>query len=61
MKLNGKNQIKMPRTSEEQAHRVKRISRDDMRKGDLMFYYDSGGVYHVGIFLSRKPFATQTS
>ncbi len=46
----GKNQIKMPRTSEEQAHRVKRISRDDMRKGDLMFYYDSGGVYHVGIF-----------
>jgi cell wall-associated NlpC family hydrolase len=47
----GKNNIKMPRTSDDQAQRVKRIAREDMRKGDLMFYYDSSGdVYHVGIF-----------
>ena len=23
----------------------------DMRAGDLMFFYGSGGVYHAGIFL----------
>jgi len=46
----GKNEIRMPRTSDAQADRVKRIAREDMRPGDLMFYYDDGGVYHVGIF-----------
>jgi cell wall-associated NlpC family hydrolase len=47
----GKAGISMPRTSDDQADAVKRIAREDMRKGDLMFYYDSSGdVYHVGIF-----------
>ncbi len=47
----GKAGIEMPRTSDDQADAVQRIAREDMRKGDLMFFYDdSGDVYHVGIF-----------
>lgn len=46
----GKAGINMPRTSDAQADKAKRIAREDMRKGDLMFYYDEGGVYHVGVF-----------
>jgi cell wall-associated NlpC family hydrolase len=47
----GKAGISIPRTSEDQADAAKRIAREDMRKGDLMFYYDSSGeVYHVGVF-----------
>jgi cell wall-associated NlpC family hydrolase len=47
----GRAGISLPRTSDDQADAVKRIAREDMRKGDLMFYYDSSGdVYHVGIF-----------
>ena len=46
----GKNGIQMPRTTEEQANKVRRIRKENMRPGDLMFYYDSGGVYHVAIF-----------
>jgi cell wall-associated NlpC family hydrolase len=25
-----------------------------MRKGDLMFFYGSGGVYHVGVYAGTK-------
>ena len=25
-----------------------------MRKGDLMFFYDGGGVYHVSVFAGWK-------
>jgi cell wall-associated NlpC family hydrolase len=46
----GKAGIQMPRTSDEQANRVRRIAKEDMRPGDLMFYYDDGGVYHVAVF-----------
>jgi cell wall-associated NlpC family hydrolase len=47
----GQAGISIPRTSEDQADAAKRIAREDMRKGDLMFYYDSSGeVYHVGVF-----------
>jgi cell wall-associated NlpC family hydrolase len=40
----------IPRTSSAQSHFAHRISRGNMRKGDLMFFYDGGGVYHVGMF-----------
>ncbi|HEX2176147.1 MAG TPA: NlpC/P60 family protein [Nocardioidaceae bacterium] len=46
----GKADINMPRTTDDQAQRVRRIARTDMRKGDLMFYTDGGDVYHVGVF-----------
>ncbi|MGB0100751.1 MAG: C40 family peptidase [Nocardioides sp.] len=40
----------IPRTSSAQAGFVKRISRAKMKRGDLMFFHDGGGVYHVGIY-----------
>lgn len=46
----GKAGIRMPRTSDAQADRARRIAREDMRKGDLMVFHDGGDVYHVGVF-----------
>ncbi|WP_168929714.1 C40 family peptidase [Nocardioides sp. GY 10127] len=40
----------MPRTSSEQARFTDRIKRSNMKRGDLIFFYNSSGVYHVGIF-----------
>lgn len=44
----------VPRTSSQQARFATRIRRVNMRRGDLMFFYDSGGVYHVGVFAGRR-------
>ena len=41
----------MPRTASAQAGHVRHISKRALRPGDLMFFYGSGGVYHVGMFL----------
>ena len=40
----------IPRTSSGQAHFAKHIKRNSMRRGDLIFFYDGGGVYHVGVY-----------
>ncbi|HET8602741.1 MAG TPA: NlpC/P60 family protein [Marmoricola sp.] len=39
-----------PRTASAQAHFARHIRKSHMRKGDLMFFYNNSGVYHVGIF-----------
>ena len=44
----------MPRTSGAQAGFTRRIAKQDMRPGDLMFFYGSGGVYHAAIFLGGR-------
>lgn len=41
----------MPRTSAAQAAHTRRVAKANMRSGDLMFFYSSGGVYHAAIFL----------
>jgi cell wall-associated NlpC family hydrolase len=40
----------IPRTSSAQAHFAKHIKRSAMKRGDLIFFYDGGGVYHVGVY-----------
>ncbi len=40
----------IPRTSAAQAHFAKHIKRSAMKRGDLIFFYDGGGVYHVGVY-----------
>ena len=40
----------LPHSSSRQAHDVVRISRSHARRGDLVFFYGYGGVYHVGIW-----------
>lgn len=43
--------FRVPRTSGAQAGFTRRVAKKDMRAGDLMFFYGSGGVYHAAIFL----------
>lgn len=43
----------IPRTSDAQARFVDRIKKRNMRPGDLMFFYDGGGVYHVAVYGGR--------
>jgi cell wall-associated NlpC family hydrolase len=40
----------IPRTSSAQAHFAQRIKRTNMHRGDLIFFFDGGGVYHVGLY-----------
>lgn len=41
----------LPRTSRQQRAHVKRVSRANARKGDLVFFHSSSGrVFHVGIY-----------
>ncbi|WP_084622784.1 MULTISPECIES: C40 family peptidase [Nocardioides] len=44
----------VPRTSGAQAAHTRRISKQDMRPGDLMFFFNSGGVYHAAIFIGYQ-------
>ena len=44
----------VPRTSGQQARFTRRIAKRNMRRGDLMFFYNSGGVYHVAVFSHWK-------
>ena len=46
----GRAGLRLPRTSDAQAHRARRVKRRHMRRGDLMFFHKRGNVYHVGIF-----------
>ena len=40
----------LPHSSAAQANKVKHIKRSNARRGDLVFFYNSSGVYHVAIF-----------
>jgi cell wall-associated NlpC family hydrolase len=46
--------ISLPRTAAAQSHRAHRISKGKLRRGDLMFFTDGGGVYHVAMFIKRS-------
>jgi|tagenome__1003787_1003787.scaffolds.fasta_scaffold20010954_1 cell wall-associated NlpC family hydrolase len=43
--------IKLPRTASAQSHRAHHIAKKKLRRGDLMFFTDGGGVYHAAMFL----------
>jgi cell wall-associated NlpC family hydrolase len=42
--------ISLPHSSADQANRVQRITRSHARRGDLVFFYNHGAVYHVGVY-----------
>lgn len=48
--------INLPRTAREQYDATDRISRNDLKEGDLVFFNTSGGVSHVGIYLQNNKF-----
>lgn len=46
----------LPRTTELQVREGKKISRSQLRSGDLVFFRTRRGVRHVGIYLSDGQF-----
>ncbi|MET0244391.1 MAG: NlpC/P60 family protein [Flavitalea sp.] len=50
-------QIQVPRVSAEQYNQSKRITRRELREGDLVFFKTSGrSISHVGIYLRNNKF-----
>lgn len=48
--------IVLPRTAREQFDATQRISRTDLKEGDLVFFNTQGGISHVGIYLQNNKF-----
>src|SRR5690625_3320876 len=48
--------ISLPRSVREQYRFGNRISKSDLMQGDLVFFNTTGGVSHVGVYLSNNKF-----
>ena len=48
--------LSIPRTAREQYAATKRVAKDDLTEGDLVFFNTTGGVSHVGLYLSNGYF-----
>lgn len=48
--------ISLPRTAREQYKLTNRISRTELKEGDLIFFNTRGGVSHVGVYLQNNKF-----
>ena len=48
--------ISLPRTAKMQYDFSKRISRTELKEGDLLFFNTRGGVSHVGMYLANNKF-----
>ena len=46
----------LPRTSREQYQLSTKISRAEMKEGDLLFFNTTGGISHVGFYLQNNKF-----
>ena len=46
----------IPRTAREQYNLTNRISRTELKEGDLIFFNTRGGVSHVGVYLQNNKF-----
>ncbi|MGZ8545097.1 MAG: C40 family peptidase [Flavisolibacter sp.] len=53
--------VSLPRTAREQFGFSKRISRAEIREGDLIFFNTIGGVSHVGMYLQNNKFLHASS
>ena len=50
----GRLGVPLPRTSREQYAALPKVAQADKQKGDLVFTYDGGGIYHVGIYAGNN-------
>jgi lipoprotein Spr len=48
--------ITLPRTARDQYKFSKKISRTELKEGDLLFFNTRGGISHVGIYLQNNKF-----
>ena len=48
--------VSIPRTAKEQYNLTSRISRTELKEGDLIFFNTRGGVSHVGVYLQNNNF-----
>lgn len=48
--------INLPRTAKDQYQFSSRVSRTELREGDLVFFNTRGGVSHVGFYLQNNKF-----
>jgi hypothetical protein len=46
----------LPRTAREQYANLKRINKEELKEGDLVFFNTTGGVSHVGMYLQNGKF-----
>lgn len=53
--------VALPRTAREQFGFSRRISRTELREGDLVFFNTTGGVSHVGMYLANNKFVHAAS
>ena len=53
--------IKIPRTTKEQAHAGKKVSRSDISTSDLVFFKTGYNSRHVGIYLQHGDFIHASS
>ena len=48
--------LSIPRTAKDQYGQTSRISRTELKEGDLLFFNTRGGVSHVGVYLQNNKF-----
>ncbi len=53
--------IALPRTAREQNRSMRKISRTELKEGDLVFFNTRGGVSHVGMYLQNNKFVHSAS
>lgn len=53
--------IALPRTAREQYNASRKISRTELKEGDLVFFNTIGGVSHVGMYIQNNKFVHASS
>jgi lipoprotein Spr len=53
--------ISLPRTAKEQYNFSRKISRSELKEGDLVFFNTVGGISHVGFYLQNNKFVHASS
>lgn len=51
----------LPRTARQQYESSKRVKKEDLQEGDLVFFNTTGGISHVGFYLENNYFVHASS